>query len=215
MEKWFDRRRVAALAVLVVLAGVGVFFAQQVADKKEQEGKAALYKIQKTFEEEEKGLPDSEKEPGSAIDVDARFSKTVSELNGLLSAKTASARVLYDAAMKLGTLYLDHLQYEKAVSAIKSGADFAKSDFQKASARFLLGVAQEQNRKFTEALDAYQSGLACKVDGLKGELLLGAVRVSLKLNDKAKAAKFSEQLGKDMKGSKAAEAAEALVKEAK
>ncbi|NDG83743.1 MAG: hypothetical protein EBX52_01735 [Proteobacteria bacterium] len=205
----------ALLALMLVFAGAAVFFTQQVSEKKEQEGKSALYKIQKTFEEEEKVLTDAEKQPGSALDVDARFSKTVSELNGLLAAKSASARVLYEAAMKLGTLYLDHLQYEKAASVIKTGAEFAKTDFQKVAAQFLLGVAQEQNRKFSEALEAYQAALSRKTEGLSGELLLGAVRVSLKLNDKVKAAKFLEQLNKDMKGSKAAEAAEALVKEAK
>ena len=215
MEKWFDRRRVAILAVIIIAAGVSVFFSQQVSEKKEQEGKSALYKIEKTFEDEQKALSEAEKGVGAALDVDSRFSKTVSELNGLIAAKSANSRVLFEAAMKLGTLYLDHLQFEKAVVALKTSGEFAKSGLQKASAQYLLGIAFEQNQKFKEALESFQAGLSQNMDGLKGELLLGAVRTSLKLNDREKAKKYSDQIAKDLKGSKAAEAAEALLKEAK
>jgi tetratricopeptide (TPR) repeat protein len=215
MEKWFDRRRVAILAGIVIALGVGVFFAQQISEKKEQDGKSALYKIQKTFEDEQKSLSEAEKSVGTPLDVDTRFSKTVSELNGMISAKSANARVLFEASLKLGTLYLDHLQSEKAIVALKASGDFAKSGLQKASAQYLLGIAYEQNQKFKDALDSFQSGLTQNSEGLKGELLLGAIRASLKLNDREKAKKYSDQINKDLKGSKALEAAEALLKEAK
>jgi tetratricopeptide (TPR) repeat protein len=215
MEKWFDRRRVGILVGIVIAAGIAVFFAQQVSEKKEQEGKSALYKIQKTFEEEQKSLTDAEKQAGASLDVDARYSKTVSELNGLISAKSANDRVLFEASLKLGTLYLDHLQFEKASTALKASAGFAKSGLQKASSQYLLGVSYEQNQKFKEALEAFQSGISQNIEGLKGELLLGAIRASLKLNDREKAKKYSDQISKDLKGSKAVETAEALLKEAK
>jgi tetratricopeptide (TPR) repeat protein len=214
METWFDRKRLTILGGVLVLAAVAVFFGQKWFEKKEQEGKSALYRVQKSLEEEQATLTEAEKAPGVALDVDARFPRTVAGLNDLLTGKTGGGRESFQAGVTLGSLYLDHLQTEKAQSVLEAGAAAARTSLQKASSRYLLGLAYEQGSKFKEALGSFESALSENVDGLKADLLLGAVRVSLAAGDSEKAKKFAERLSKDLPGSPASETAEALVKEA-
>ncbi len=214
METWFDRKRLSVLGVLLVLAGVALFFAQRYFEKRDQEGKTALYRVQMTLEAEQSALSDAEKTAGAGLDVDARFPKTVAALNELLSGKTGGGGQAFQAGVRLGSLYLDHLQFEKAQVALQAGASAAQSSLQKASAHYLLGLAYEQGSKFKEAVGAFEVALAANVDGLKGDVLLGAVRTSLAAGEVEKAKKFSERLAKDLPGSPASETAETLLKEA-
>jgi tetratricopeptide (TPR) repeat protein len=212
MNNFLDQRKLGIIIGIIVVVGVGIYFTQEVSEKKEQEGKSALYKIQKTYEDEVKALSDADKAPGASYDVDAKLSKTVSELNGMLNAKSAPDRVLYEAALKLGTMYLDHGQADKAVAAYQKASTFANSSFQKASAYYILGVADERATQFKAAIDAFQQGLSKNVDGLNGEILLGMVRNYLKLNDKQNAKLYFEKLNKDLPGAKATEMAQELLK---
>ncbi len=212
MNNFLDQRKLGMIFGALILIGAGVYFYQQAADKKDQEGKSALYKIEKTYEEESKAIPEADRAAGVAFDVDAKYSKTVAELNGMMSAKTAPARVLFEAGIKLGTLYLDHGQPEKAVATLKQVLNFSGTSFQKASTYFLLGTAEERAKQFSDAMKSFESGINEKVDGLKGELLLGMVRTSLKLNDKEKAKLYLERMNKEVAGSHAAEIADELVK---
>ena len=120
---------------------------------------------------------------------------------------------MFEASVKLGNLYLDHGQVEKAVPALKSTIGFAKTNFQKASAFYLLGSAQERANQLKEAIESYQQSISQGVDAIKGEAMLGTVRVELKLNDKEKAKLFVEKLNKELPGSKTAQEAEALVQQ--
>jgi hypothetical protein len=215
MENWFDRKRILGFALILVVAGVGTYFYQAATEKKEEEGKSALYKVQKTFEEESKSIPEAEKAAGTSLDVDAKFSKTVSELNGLLKARTASDRILYEAAYRLGTLYLEYRQPEKAAQSLKEGVSFAGSAIQRASIQYLLGSALEQANKTKEALGAFQNGLSQNIAALKGEFMLGMIRMHLQLKEVAQAKKLSEQIAKELSGSKAAETANQLLKDFK
>ncbi len=169
MDNLMDQRKLGMLAGLLVLMGVGIYFYQQVTEKKDQEGKTALYKVQKTFEEENTALPEADRAAGVTLDVDAKFSKTVAELNGMLNSKAASSRVLYEAGVKLASLYLDHGQADKSIDSLKKVVSFSNSSFQKASAYFLLGTAEERAQKFDDAFKTYESGLSQNIDGLKGE----------------------------------------------
>lgn len=210
MNNLLDQRKIGMAFGALLLVGVGIYFFQQNAEKKEQDGKSALYKIQKTFEDEMKAIPAAEQNV-SKMDVDAKFPKTVSELNGVIAAKSASPRVLFEATVKLGTLYLDHEQADKAAAVLKNGVQFAKTPLQKASQFYLIGVAMERSQQFKDALAQFQEGANLNVDALKGELLLGMVRMSLKLNDVEKAKLFAEKINKELPGSKAYEVANSLV----
>ena len=212
MDNLLDQRKVGFLIGALVLAGVGIYFFQDSADRKDQEGKTALYQVQKNYEEETAALPEAERSTGAALDVDGKYSKTVAGLTQMLNEKKASSRILFEAVMKLANLYLDHNQTEKAVAVLKNVGDYAKSGFQKASGFYLLGVAHERLSQFKEASDAFDKGLSQNVDGLKGELFLGMVRTSLKLNDKGRAKLYLEKMNKEVAGSRAAETADEMVK---
>ena len=212
MNSSFDSRKLGILVGALVVIGFGVYFYGQASDKKEEEGKAALYQVNTTYEDEAKALSEADRAAGVTMDVDAKFPKTISALNEMVTAKKVPPRVLYEAGVKLGTLYLDHNQADKAAGVFKKVTNEASTKFQKASAYYLLGTSEERTNQFKEALESYQSGLSSNVDGLKGELLLGSVRASLKLNDKEKAKLYLERLNKEAPGSRSADIASALVK---
>jgi tetratricopeptide (TPR) repeat protein len=212
MNNLLDQRKIGIVVAVLIVLGVGIYFTQEVSEKKEAEGKSALYKIQKTYEDETKALSETDKAAGASYDVDAKLPKTVSELNGVLNAKSLPDRELYEAALKLGNLYLEHGQADKAVASFQKASAFAGSGFQKASAFYILGIAQERATQFKAAIDAFQQGLTKNVDGLNGEILLGMVRNYLKLNDKQNAKLYYEKLNKDLPGAKATETAQELLK---
>jgi TolA-binding protein len=212
MNSSFDSRKAGILVGVIFVLGIGIYFAQQASEKKSEAGKSALYQVENTYEEELKAIPEKDRAVGTTLDVDAKFPKTVAGLNQMLTAKTAPGRTLYEAGVKLGTLYLDHNQADKAVAAFKHVVADSSSSFQKASANYLLGVSEERSNQFKEASDSYQAGLSANVEGLKGELLLGMVRMSLKLNDKEKAKLYLEKMNKEVPGSHSVEIAADLVK---
>lgn len=215
MENWFDRTRLLITLGVLTLVGAGTYLYQSFSEKKEQEGKSALYRVQKTFEEESKSISDSERSAGAFLDVDSKFSKTVSELNQILKNRSSSERVLYEAAFRLGTLYLEHRQPEKAASPLRDGVAFSKSGIQRASIQYLLGSALEQANQAKEALGAFQEGLSQNVDAMKGEFLLALVRVHLQRKDLEQAKMVSERISKELAGSPFAETAKQLLKDAK
>ncbi len=215
MENWFDQKRLLVISVFLVLAGIGTYVFQSMMEKKEQEGKTALYKVQKTFEEESKQIPEADKVPGAALDVDSRFSKTVAELNAILKSKSVEERALYEAAFRLGSLYLENRQPEKATIPLREGVGFSKSGIQRASVQYLLGTAFEQANQAKEALGAFQDGLSQNVEAMKGEFLLALVRVHVQRKDIEEAKKISSQIGKDFPGTKLSESANQLLKDVK
>lgn len=199
---------------VILFGGVASYFYQQSCDQKEQSAKSALYQVQKTFEAESTSLTEADKSPGSKFDVDAKFPKTVSELNQLLTGKSSSERVQFEAALKLGTIYLEFSKDDslaKAVDALKKVSDFGKTNFQKATALFLLGTAQERASLTKDAADSFQKALNQDYDGLKGEILLSLVRVHLKSNNAAQAKVFADKLNKEAPGTRAAQEAQKLI----
>ncbi len=212
MNNLLDQRKIGIIVGALVIVGAGIWFFQESSEKKNQEGKTALYQVQQTFDTEYNALLPAEREIGAKVDIDSKLPKTVTALNGLLSAKTFSHHTLFEAGVKLGSLYLDHGSAEKAATVFKNTTQFAGSSFQKASGFYLLATAQERASQFKEALASYQESMNEGVEGLKGDDLLGMVRMSIKLGDKERAKLFLEKLNKEVPGSKAAETADSLVK---
>ncbi len=207
-----DAKKIKLLIGALVGIGVVIYFSQTVIEKKEQEGRSALYKIQKTYEDELKALPEAEKTAGVTLDVDAKFSKTVSELKGLIQGKALTDHTLFEATSRLGNLYLEHNQPKQAQEAFNQGFKFASGSFQKASILLLLGFAEEQSQQFKEAVETYNKGLQKGFEGLKSEFLFGLVRNHVKLNQKDKAKIFAEKLNQEFSGSRAATEAQEMVK---
>ena len=209
-----NKKNIIVLVSVLVVAGVGTFFYQQSCDQKEQAAKTALYQVEKIFQSEVTTLTEAEKATGTKLDVDAKFPKTVAELNQLLGGKMNSERVQFEAALKLGTLYLEYSKDDslgKAIDALKKVSDFGTTKFQKASALFLLGTAQERANLAKDAADSFQKALNQDYEGLKGELMLSLVRVNLKANNPAQAKTFSDKLNKEAPGSRAAQEAQKLI----
>jgi len=209
-----NQKNIIALVSIIVVAGVGTYFYQQSCDQKEQTAKTALYQVQKTFESESATLTEAEKASGSKLDVDAKFPKTVAELNQLLSSNTNPERIQFEAALKLGTIYLEYSKDDslnKAIEALKKVSNFGTTKFQKATAFFLLGTAQERANLAKDAADSFQKALNQDDEGLKGEVLLSLVRVNLKANNPTQAKTFSEKLNKEEPGSRAAQEAQKLI----
>ncbi len=203
------------LTLVLGALGAGTFVFQRQAEQRDQAGRAVLFKAQQAFESELQALPEGERGVGVSLDVDSRFSKTTSELKALLGRTDASARIRYEASLRLGSLYLDYRHPDRAVEYFKGAADAAGSSFQKATAAFLLGTALEQSRMSKEAMETFQLGIRQNVEALKSDFLLGLVRVSLQLNDSAQAKTFSEQLSRELPKTRAAEFAKTLLKDAK
>ena len=212
MNSSLDQRKVGLLIGALIVLGVGIYFFQQSADKKEDAAKSALYQVETTYDSEQKALPEPDRAAGTALDVDAKFPKTVSGYKEMLTSKSAPSRILFEAGVKLGTLYLGHNQAEKAIPVLKETKLATSSAFQKATLFYLLGTAEERASQFKDASVSYQTGVDANVDGLKGELMLGLVRTSMKMNDKEKAKLYYEKMNKDLNGSRSTQMAAEIVK---
>ena len=209
-----NQKNIIVIVSLTLVIGVGSYFYQQACDQKEQSAKSALFQVQKTFETETAALTEAEKAAGTKLDVDAKFPKTVAGLNQVLANKTTTEHVLYEASLKLGTMYLEYSadnSLDKAIAALKKVSDFGKSSFQKASALYLLGTAQERANLAKDAADTFQKALSQDNEGLKDELLLSLVRVNLKANNAVQAKAFSDKLNKEAPGTRAAQEAQKLI----
>jgi TolA-binding protein len=211
MNSSFDQRKLGILVAAILLIGIGIYVTQETSQKKDEAAKTTLYQIETTYGDEEKAVPEADRASGVTLDVDAKFPKTVASINEVL-AKKASEQLVYEAGVKLGTLYLIHNQFEKAANTLKGLTGSTGSAFQKASLYYLLGTAEEQMKQFKDAEASFEAGNGANSDGLKGELMLGIVRTSLKLNDKEKAKLYLEKMNKEVAGSHSAQIAASLVK---
>ncbi len=208
-----NKKNIILITSVVAVLGIGTYFYQQSCEQKEQAAKSALYQTEKTFESEISTLTEAEKVPGAKLDVEAKFPKTIAEINQLVGGK-APERVKFEAALKLGSLYLESSKEDalsKAIEVLKKVTEYAKTDFQKASAFLLLGTAQERANLVKEATDSFQKALNQDYEGLKGELMLSLVRVHLKANNPTQAKAFADKLNKEAPGTRAAQEAQRLI----
>lgn len=204
------KRLMIIIGSLAVLGGA-IYFSQNYSEKKEQEGRSSLYQIQKTFEAETKAIPETERNSGT-LDVDAKYPKTISELNGLVNSKKGTDHTLFEANFRLGNLYFQNQQAKKAEDAFNAALKYANGAFQKSTCLLMVGLSSEKSDQFKQAIDLYTQGLSKGFDGLKPEFLLGLVRNHLKLNEKEKAKLYSEKLTTEYSGSREAMSAQELVK---
>ena len=211
---FLDKKTISILVSVLLIAGVSTYFIQSSMEAKDQASKSAFYEIQKSFDAELATLAEADKAAGSKINIEEKLPKTFKALNELITAQTQSKQVLFQASMKLAGLYLDHPvdgANEKGMQVLKKAVEFAKSDFQKASAYYLLSGVQEQLSQFKEAEDSLKAALNIGNEGMKGELMLSLVRVSIKVKNTAQAKAYSEKLNKEAPGTRAAQEAQKLI----
>ncbi len=207
-------KNISILGSLILAVGVGVYFVQQSNESKEQSAKAVLYEVQKTLDSETAKLTEAEKAPGAKYDVALKLPKTVAELNRVLADGSLSKQVHFEAAIQLGNLYADHqvdANKETTLHAFNKAVEFAKTDFQKSTSRYLLGVTHEQQGQLKDAEEAFKKALSVGYEGMTGELMLSLVRISIKNSNPAQAKTYADQLNKDHPGTRAAQEAQKLI----
>ena len=211
---FLDKKSISIIISVILVAGVATYFVQQSQESKEQASKNALYQIQKTLESETASLSEVEKTAGSKINIEQKLVKTFGSLNEMINAKAETNQVLFQASMQLAGLYLDHPaegSSEKGMAVLKKAVEFAKSDFQKVSAFFLLSGVQEQMGMLKEAEETLKTALNAGNESMKGELMLSLVRVSVKVKNTTQAKAYSEKLNKEAPGTRAAQEAQKLI----
>jgi TolA-binding protein len=211
---FLNTKNISILGSLILVIGVGSYFVQQSNESKEQASKNALFAVQKNLDTEMAALSAEEKVPGSKIDVQVKFPKTVTELQAMLTDQKYTRNALFGAAMILGNLYSDHpfeQSSEKAIATYKKAVDFAHTSFQKSTAQYLLGMVYEQQNQLKEAEEMFKAGLASGYEGMKGEMMLSLVRVSVKNKNAEQAKTLADKLNKEQPGSRAAQEAQKLI----
>lgn len=211
---FLNKKSISIIVSVILVAGVATYFVQQSQESKEQASKNAFYEIQKTLESETATLAEGEKANGSKINIEQKLPKTFGALNDMINAKAQAKPVLFQASMQLAGLYLDHPvegANEKGMAVLKKTLEFAKSDFQKASAYLLLSGVQEQAGMLKESEETLKAALNVGNEGMKGELMLSLVRVSMKVKNTVQAKAYSEKLNKEAPGTRAAQEAQKLI----
>ena len=213
---------IAGLVALIVL-GTAIALYSQRETTKVGEGRDALFKADKTFETELKALATALKPPATTpskdkkadaaktqpdsfdleavvyqkLDVDQKFPGTVKELSTIEKSYSGN-RIGYEASVKLGGLYFDHAQYDKALPWFEKAVSSAPGHFEKALALSSLGYAQENLAKPADAIQSFQKALNMGEVSLKGDLLLALARNYESNHDTAKARGAYDQILSDL-----------------
>lgn len=195
-----------AVAALV-LAGAATFGFQSFQEKKQTEGRTALYSAEKIYQEELKSIPEAER--GSVLDVKAKFPRAIAEFEK--AQTTGTDQTKFESAYRLAQLHLSHQSYEGAMVALQAAEKFASGSFEKTSVAYLMGRINEVTQKYAEAAKSYDMALSKGFEGLKEEVLAGLVRTYSKQDQKEKAKTFFEKLKKDFPKSKVTDALQEYV----
>jgi tetratricopeptide (TPR) repeat protein len=211
-----NRQSVGVILGVLVVLGLGIYGYQSYQGKKEAEGRAALYQANQVMDEEVKALSEADRNLMNAKDagfsVDQKLSKTVTELKAILNSANRNTQTRFEAAFKLGTLYLDHGQSKAATEVFQTALNQAGTSFQKSSLFWLMGMAHEQGQAIAEANAAYLQGVQKGIDGMKGAFYLALVRTYNKLNQKDQAKLYSEKLNQEFPGTAWVTEAQELLK---
>jgi tetratricopeptide (TPR) repeat protein len=218
---------VKALMGIGVIFIVGVAFAFWMNHRSAQDDTArgALFLAEKSMETELKALlppppvlKKGEKASPAALtpdsitfqkfDVDSKLPQSVQKLKDV-EQKYSKTRAAMQARLKLGGLYFNHGEYEKALNWYQKTLDSA-SGFEKAVALSALGYTYENLNKPTDALQAFQKALNMGEVSLKGDLLLAIARSYEASHDSAKARSTYDQILKDLSNTEYAKSAEAF-----
>jgi len=131
------------------------------------------------------------------LNTDTQFGETVKSLKKI-DENFGGTRAAFDSRIRLGDLYLNHGEAEKALPWYEKAVHSAPDSFDKALAFSGLGYAQENLGKYPEAILSYQKGINLGESSVKGDLLLGIARCYEVLHDSANARKLYDQILKEL-----------------
>ena len=227
----------AALAGIVVLAGVGATLLYNQRENQSAQGREALFRAQRSVEKALEALAPppvvppvaaqakkdsaTDKTPPPApkpdlaaiahlkLDVDAKLAEGVKAYQGVIQ-KYDGTRPAVEARIALADLYYNHGEPAKAVPLYQAAADHSSGTFERALAFSSVGYAQENAGKPKEAQQAYEKALNLGETSLKGDLLLAMARCYQALNDNAKARTTYDQISSQLPNTEYAKKAESL-----
>lgn len=228
---------VTVLLVIIVAAAAFVGLRNQKEAKSQAAGNA-LFHAQRSYENEMKTFAASvapatpategkgakgKKEAAPApspesvlfkkTDVDAKFPETLKNYKAVID-QYPGTRAAFESLLSIGSLYTNHGEPAKAVSALQKATEMAPSSSDRAEAFFSLGYALEGSGKYAEAIQAYQSALSATTSAgepvAKADLLLAVARNQDLMGDKAKARETYDQIIKQYPNSDQAHTAESL-----
>ena len=141
------------------------------------------------------------------LDVEAVFPETIQKLKAL-EEKYGKSRPAYEARLKLGNLYFNHGNYEKALPWYQKAVDTSASKFDKSLALSLVGYAYENLGKGTSAIESFQKAIDLGEKSLRGDLLMAIARCYETVNDVAKARSTYDRILSDLPNTEYAKNAE-------
>lgn len=178
----------AGLGFIVAGIGIALFFSYR--EDRAKHALNELYLAENSLTEEMKTLGSIG--PFSPLDVDAKLPKTVLQLKNIVK-NYGSTRAALEARIKLGTIYFNHGEYEKAKTWFEQAAD-ASSGYEKAVALSSLGYTYEDLGNYDLAIKTFQKALQLGEGGLKGDLLIAIARNYENMKDFNKARSIYDQI---------------------
>lgn len=197
-DQLFSHFRGVTLAILCLfLIGLGGAYYSNHREAQSQEARNILYLATKSLEKESKVIPGQDKDPSVALfqklNTDAQFAETIKTLKKV-DESFGGTRSAFESRLKLGDLYLNHGEAEKALPWYEKAIQSAPDNLDKALAFSALAYAQENLGKHADALLSYQKGINLGESSVKGDLLLGIARCYEVLHDSANARKSYDQI---------------------
>lgn len=153
-----------SLIILALAGGLLSYFYW--AEKNQQKASRALFEAQVAFN----------KKPEENLE---QMTKIAKDYSGTTAA--------YEASLALSEYWLDKKDFEKATEWTEKAIKNASTSFDQHMAQYLHGVTLESAQEFDQAAQAYRK-LNIKelpYDFIRGEALLGLIRVELKKNNVA------------------------------
>ncbi|MCC7441443.1 MAG: tetratricopeptide repeat protein [Bdellovibrionales bacterium] len=138
---------------------------------------------------------------------------TASKLLAQVSERYSGTRAAFEAEGFLADLYFNHGHMSDAETWFGKAAANAPTSLERSLALMGLGVAQENQKKYKEALQTYQGGINAGQAALKGEFLMAKGRCHEALQEKQQARDTYQRIRDELKSTGYARAAEARLAE--
>ena len=141
------------------------------------------------------------------MDVDTHYPEAVKKLKAVDQDFTKT-RPAFEARLKLGNLYFNHGNFEKALPWFQKAVDTAPAKLEKALALSAVGYTYENLGKGNTAIQSFQKAIDLGESSVKGELLIAIARCYEEIHDTAKARSTYDQILSELPNTEYAKNAE-------
>ncbi|MEK6704460.1 MAG: tetratricopeptide repeat protein [Bdellovibrionota bacterium] len=200
-------RKFLWLAVaLLVVAGL-VTLAMNRHTAKLSKARDALFSAEQALEAEMKnlGLADANKK----ADVDKILVGSMAQMKDV-AEKFRGTKAAMEAELRIGDIYYDYGESDKAVDWYQKAAEHSSGSFEKALALMSMGYSYENTGKCVEAVNSFEKALALGEESLKGDLLMAEARCYETMKDFSKARTAYDKILSQLPSTDHAKTAETL-----